>query len=324
MKKEIDWIEVQKFHDEGNGYREICEKFGLNTSLISKAKKEGLLKMRSRSESNVLSCKLKPRKHSEETKKKISEIRKNYLKEHPDKVPYLLNHYSKGPSYPEIYFDNIFKGKFEYETYYPVSIYQVDIAVVNRKIAIEIDGEQHYVDKRIVKSNIGKDEYLKENGWDIIRIRWSDYQKMIKEEKEIYIKNLINYIKNLIDIKPEIKIIKYECFNCGKEISKRSESGFCRKCYDENRSINNKDFIKIDNRENKRLRYFCIECGINKVYCKDSKCVKCYSISNRKIKDRPSLEQLIKDIEELGYRGTGRKYEVSDNCIRKWIKNYKK
>lgn len=40
----------------------------------------------------------------------------------------------------------------------------------------------------------------------------------------------------------------------------------------------------------------------------------------RKVKNRPNLEQLKLDIEELGYKGTGRKYKVSDNCIRNWIK----
>ena len=28
-------------------------------------------------------------------------------------------------------------------------------------------------------------------------------------------------------------------------------------------------------------------------------------------------------MEELGYSATGRKYGVSDNAIRKWLKNYK-
>ena len=31
---------------------------------------------------------------------------------------------------------------------------------------------------------------------------------------------------------------------------------------------------------------------------------------------------MIKEIEELGYSGTGRKYGVSDNAIRKWKKFY--
>ena len=31
-------------------------------------------------------------------------------------------------------------------------------------------------------------------------------------------------------------------------------------------------------------------------------------------------DTLLKDVEELGYTGTGRKYGVSDNAVRKWIK----
>lgn len=37
---------------------------------------------------------------------------------------------------------------------------------------------------------------------------------------------------------------------------------------------------------------------------------------------RPSLEQLKKEVEDFGYSGTGRRYGVSDNSIRKWIKTY--
>ena len=44
---------------------------------------------------------------------------------------------------------------------------------------------------------------------------------------------------------------------------------------------------------------------------------------SRKV-DRPSYNDLIKDINDLGYRGTGKKYGVSDNSIRKWIKVYNK
>ena len=39
--------------------------------------------------------------------------------------------------------------------------------------------------------------------------------------------------------------------------------------------------------------------------------------------ERPPKEVLIEEIEEMGYRGTGRKYGVSDNAIRKWLKSYK-
>lgn len=43
------------------------------------------------------------------------------------------------------------------------------------------------------------------------------------------------------------------------------------------------------------------------------------AINQRKIK-RPDKNLLLKEVNELGYSGTGRKYGVSDNAIRKWIK----
>jgi predicted RNA-binding Zn-ribbon protein involved in translation (DUF1610 family) len=77
----------------------------------------------------------------------------------------------------------------------------------------------------------------------------------------------------------------------------------------------------------KRIKkiHLCPNCG-NKM-AKDSElCLECYNktiINNRKV-ERPSYDVLLKDIKELGYSGTGRKYLVSDNSIRKWIKNYEK
>lgn len=47
------------------------------------------------------------------------------------------------------------------------------------------------------------------------------------------------------------------------------------------------------------------------------------SISQRNV-DRPDYDKLIKDVNVLGYLGTGRKYGVSDNTIRKWIKFHNK
>lgn len=42
-------------------------------------------------------------------------------------------------------------------------------------------------------------------------------------------------------------------------------------------------------------------------------------LKRRKV-NRPNIDVILKDIRELGYVGTGRKYGVSDNAIRKWIK----
>lgn len=61
------------------------------------------------------------------------------------------------------------------------------------------------------------------------------------------------------------------------------------------------------------------KCNCGKIISSKSKnCKDCDSIKQRKV-DRPSVEQLLNDIEDLGYVGTGKKYGVSDNSIRKWI-----
>ena len=46
-------------------------------------------------------------------------------------------------------------------------------------------------------------------------------------------------------------------------------------------------------------------------------------ISQRKV-ERPSYKQLLLEVKENGYLGTSKKYNVSDNTIRKWLKLYEK
>jgi hypothetical protein len=60
-------------------------------------------------------------------------------------------------------------------------------------------------------------------------------------------------------------------------------------------------------------------CG-NNITKEYDTCVKCARIKMRKVK-RPEYITLILDIKSLGYSATGKKYGVSDNAIRKWIKN---
>ena len=87
--------------------------------------------------------------------------------------------------------------------------------------------------------------------------------------------------------------------------------------------------IKVTPKEKKgrkeRRVYKCIDCDVN-VYSNGSRCTSCNN-KNRFIiasKDRPSLEQLKKDLQDNGnnYCAVARIYKVSDNCIRKWIKKY--
>tara|TARA_Y100000389_G_scaffold192087_1_gene219148 strand:- start:7011 stop:8000 length:990 start_codon:yes stop_codon:yes gene_type:complete len=74
----------------------------------------------------------------------------------------------------------------------------------------------------------------------------------------------------------------------------------------------------------------CIDC--DKIITRGhTRCVTCNdkhkfnNTTSKKVQNRPTLEQLEKDLIELknNYCAIGRKYGVSDNCIRKWIKKYK-
>lgn len=71
---------------------------------------------------------------------------------------------------------------------------------------------------------------------------------------------------------------------------------------------------------------YCGEETSNEKYCSRKCAAKNRTGEKRKGQrkvERPSFEKLKEDIEKLGYLGTGRKYGVSDNAIRKWEKNYK-
>lgn len=65
-------------------------------------------------------------------------------------------------------------------------------------------------------------------------------------------------------------------------------------------------------------------CKCGEIILKQSKtCEKCWQLKQRKV-ERPLLENLLKEIKEMGYEKTGRKYGVAGNTIKKWIKNYNK
>jgi very-short-patch-repair endonuclease len=195
MKKKYDWKQLQEDYDNGLTQRDLIGKYGVSVSALDKAGKRGDIIFRSRAEALHLASVKKPRILSEETKQKISNSRKEYLQKHPDKVPYRLNHYSKGPSYPELYFRELFqKEQIELETEVPYTIYQLDFANKEKKIDIEIDGDQHYLDKRIIESDKRRNEILEKDGWIVFRIKWSEYQKSSYEGKE----KIVEIIKNLL------------------------------------------------------------------------------------------------------------------------------
>jgi 5-methylcytosine-specific restriction endonuclease McrA len=87
------------------------------------------------------------------------------------------------------------------------------------------------------------------------------------------------------------------------------------------------DIINKVEKDVKKKVYKCIDCDKNISRQNHIRCIECNDknkfITACENRNRPSLEQLLKDVEELNYVNTGKKYGVSDNSIRKWIRKYK-
>ena len=185
-----DWNAIQKFHDEGKTWNDITIKFGVKSKAIANAVKRGRLITRNKSDAIKLhNSKFGAPKHSEATKKKISESRIKYLFANPDKVPYRINHSSK-KSYPEQVFETalISSGIDGWEYAFQNGIYEYDFAFVEKKIDVEIDGGTHKLEK-VKRIDARRDDFSKSQGWRVVRFEASRVKKdvigCINELKQI-------------------------------------------------------------------------------------------------------------------------------------------
>jgi very-short-patch-repair endonuclease len=195
-RKKYNWDEIQKFYDIGNSLRDLSKEFGCSMSAMVMAVRKNKLKTRNTTDAANFAKVRKPRTHSEETKKKISDHRKKFIQENPDKVPYRMYHYSKHKPYTETYFIELFaKENIDLKYHLDVSIYELDFYNEDIKLCVEIDGNQHFYDQKIIESDLRRTKYLESLGWKVFRIRWSHYQRLTLEQK----KETIQYIKNLIE-----------------------------------------------------------------------------------------------------------------------------
>ena len=165
-------------HEEHNlGYR--------NTSKICELCNE---KYKNKREHNLV-CKCrrhKGYKHTEEEKKKISEQRKLYLKQHPENHPWKRN--GKFTSKPCETLKKFLREKYTFVEEYTDTRwehnYSLDIAFLEKKIAIEINGNQHYNSNWELNEYYQKrHDYLTSNGWNVLEIHytWCYIEDKIKE-----------------------------------------------------------------------------------------------------------------------------------------------
>lgn len=81
------------------------------------------------------------------------------------------------PSYPEKWFMEVISNEFEDKNYireYPFNKYSLDFAWIDKKLCIELDGEQHQRFEEYKERDRSKDAFLEKEGWKVLRMPWKD------------------------------------------------------------------------------------------------------------------------------------------------------
>lgn len=202
--------QMEEYYYDNHSIRDVAKKFNTTEMKIRVLRDKGLVRMERTPEQKRLfnSVKHEGIKHSEKTKKKLSLIRKKWISENPDKSPYLMSHKSRGETYPEKYFREwMEKESIPFQQEYRFKLYAFDF-LVNERVDLEIDGDQHKNDKRIIEHDIKRDNKSKDAGFIVYRIMWSDYQKLNQEERESFLSELKDFLLNNSNPIPQFVIKK--------------------------------------------------------------------------------------------------------------------
>lgn len=111
---------------------------------------------------------------------------------------------------------------------------------------------------------------------------------------------------------------KNYCKDCGKELSGKTKTGLCEKCY--------KCFKSENGKTRKHKEPVKDLCPICKIRYKDIRSKQCAICSNKSREKDLSLiisrEELKNLIRTNSFINIGKMYNVTDNAVRKWCKKY--
>jgi len=182
-----------------------------------------------------------------------------------------------------------------------------------KKIGIEYEGKQNWSrNKKFPNRLIPATEYLKKDFCvhsNVLK------EKLIRDEiKEKKCEICGTRKWNKMDVPLELHHIDGDRHN--NELS--NIQIICPNCHAQTSNFNRtKDFIKNGGKQKHRKTKKC-KCGKD-ILETSKRCSTCNKINKRKVKDRPSKEELTKIISETSLEAVGRKYGVTGNAVKKWI-----
>ena len=276
-------------YKSGISLTKTISKYGLSRGLIIRLLKKYSVTIRSSEEA---SRSMTGKKHTIEAKMKLSAMKKEYYRNNPDKHPWRNS--SKFISKPCENFKRVIEEmKILYVPEMRISeerFFSIDIAFPQYKIGIEINGNQHYEsDGSLKKYYKDRHDYITGLGWQLHQIHYSLCFN------ESVIKNILEQVVN----------------NCSELIHD----------FDYNKFL----LEKLNRKINKKKPKLCA--GGKQIFKTSKRCSVCAkketSFKCRKV-ERPTYESLKAEVGLVGYEATGRKYGVSGNAVKKWIKYYQK
>lgn len=183
-----NWNEILLRYQGGEGIRNLIMSYGINLKILKRLFNKNEIHMRTLSESLIG----KSHPHTDETKFLMSEKRKKYINQNPDKHPWKKS--DKFKSVPcekfKCVLDELGVKYIPEMSVGGERFYSVDVAIPHLKIVIEINGNQHYSRDGSLKDYYKqRHDYISNLGWKVFELHYS-----ICFDREIIEKTIKNIV----------------------------------------------------------------------------------------------------------------------------------
>lgn len=322
-------IENFKLNSETKTINEWCTHLGCERATIERWTKK----------LNVKTKKHIQLPHTDTTKLKISIKRKEWLNSNPDKHPWKrLDKYKSKPceKVKEFLLSLGISFIAEFQPEIDGRFFSVDIAIPDKLIALEINGNQHYETTGKLKPYYQERHNLLEGaGWRVFEIhysacfsleKWSEFVKQITNTPK---KTDFDYFKYT----PRVKRVKKYICKCGGEKSIRALR--CKKCFSgsprkkrcgvpaqlptENTTLERMCDMQFHHGNKRKAQFDLCTCGQYK-QVKSKQCASCWAGIN--CGEWVSKEEMQNLVWEIPASALAARFGVSDVALGKFCKKH--